>query len=62
MGGRRLREQRTTTENMEVIGDVEWQLGNFTLEICQIILDAFTQFCLPRPTKQIRGLVPNYLS
>jgi len=36
-------------ENMEVIGDVEWQLGNFTLlEICQIILDAFTVSMTPR--------------
>jgi len=40
MGGRRLLESsgQQQTENMEVIGDVEWQLGNFTLlEICQII-------------------------
>jgi len=43
-GGRRLLESsgQQQAENMEVIGDVEWQLGNFTLEICQIILDAFT--------------------
>jgi len=44
MGGRRLLESsgQQQAENMEVI-DVEWQLGNFTLlEICQIILDAFT--------------------
>jgi len=45
MGGRRLLESsgQQQAENMEVIRDVEWQLGNFTLlEICQIILDAFT--------------------
>jgi len=37
---------------MEVIGDVEWQLGNFTLlEICQIILDAFTLGLLLSPLR-----------
>jgi len=31
MGGRRLLESSgQQQENMEVIGDVEWQLGNFT--------------------------------
>jgi len=31
-GGRRLSSSgQQQAENMEVIGDVEWQLGNFTL-------------------------------